>query len=153
MKNAPLPLPAARVEELPHIGTGDVITQAGTEYYVYEAYRGSLELVRLHDLMDGFKADVARHRIKAGRKATEEERGRVMEMKLAKLEADAKFRPGALVRPTKASKHVDVNTLYVIVKASAKTVSIIELGGNAANSYLTAPRPLLAIVDPAEVLN
>ncbi|MGX5718379.1 hypothetical protein [Arthrobacter sp. MAHUQ-56] len=150
--NTTRPQPAARVEEIPYIAAGDVITQAGTEYFVYESHRGSLDLVRLHDLADGYKANVTTHRIKAGRKATEEERGRVYAMKLAKLEADAKFRPGALVRPTKASKHVDVNTLYVITKTSTKTVSIVELGGNASNAYVNAPRQLLAIIDPADVL-
>ena len=149
--NTTRPQPA-RVEEVPYIAAGDVITQAGTEYYVYESHRGSLDLVRLHDLQDGFKANVTTHRIKAGRKATDEERGRVYGMKVEKLEAEAKFRPGALVRPTKASKHVDVNTLYVITKTSTKTVSIVELGGNASNAYINAPRGLLAIVPPAEVV-
>lgn len=152
MNNTTAPLPAARVGPLPFISNGDIITHKGTEYYVSESFRGSLELVRLHDLADGFKANVATHGIKTGRKATEEEQGRVYAMKVAKLEAEAKFRPGALVRTIKASKHSDPNALYVILKASAKTVSITEIGGNPNGSYLTAGRGGLTIVDAADVL-
>lgn len=150
--NTTSPQPAARIDNLPYVATGDVVTVAGADYYVAEAFRGSLELVRLHDLATGFKANTAKHRIESSRKATEDERGRVYAMQVAKLEADAQFRPGALVKPTKANKHVDANALYVILKANAKTVNITELGGNLSNSYLTAPRGALAIVDPADVL-
>jgi hypothetical protein len=152
MTNTTHPLTAARVEKIAHIGRDEVITLNGTEYYVSEAYGGALELVRLSDLAEGFKADVSRHRITASRKATEEERGRVYAMKVAKIEAEAQFRPGALVRTIKANKHVDPNALYVILKANAKTVSITEIGGNSSGAHLTAGRAGLAIVDPADVL-
>lgn len=147
-----LPNTPAKVEEIPYIAEGMIVTQAGTEYYVQSEFRGSLQLIRLPDYVDGFKADVVKHRVKAARQATEEERNKVYAMMVAKMDAEAAYRPGALVKATKASKHVDPNTVYVITKVSPKTVSIVELGGNPNNLYINSPRSLLAIVDPKDVL-
>ena len=70
--NTTHPQPAARIETLPYVATGDVVTAAGTDYYVAEAFRGSLELVRLHDLTTGFKANTAKHRIESPDDAVDE---------------------------------------------------------------------------------
>lgn len=129
-----------------------VVTMSKTDYYVVDNYRGKLELIRLHDMKDGFSANVVTHRVKAGRPATEAETKAVQDFRYAKLMEAAAFRVGSIVKTKKPSKHADPNALYVIIKESAKTVSIIELGGNAQGSYLTAPRTLLTIVNPADVL-
>lgn len=139
----------ARIETFPAVLAGDVITHAGTDYYVDEVHRSTLKLLRLPELGSGFSLPIAA--VRSGRKATEEEQNRVYAKKVAQIEAEAAFRPGALVRVTKASKHADPNTLYVILKDNPKTVTITELGGNVAGT-LSAPRALLAIVEPSDVL-
>lgn len=68
------------------------------------------------------------------------------------LEAEAAYRPGALVKSNKASKHVEADALYVITKVSAKSVSIVVLGGAATGQYVNAPRGLLDIIKPEDVL-
>lgn len=143
----------SEVKTAAYVASGTVVTLAGTDYYVWEAGRaGSLELIRLHDLKGGFNANVYKHNVKPGRQATDEERNRVYDMRIAKLDADAQFRPGALVRVTKPNKHVDPKALYVITKASEKTVSIVVIGGTSNGAYINAPRNLLTLVDPSEVL-
>lgn len=142
---------AARVETSRALMDGDVITQAGTDYYAYSGHQGTMELIRLHALKDGFTPNASSYRAPA-RRATEDERCRVMTMKLEQLNAEALYRPGALVRPVKASKHANPNALYVILKANAKTVSFTEIGGNPNGAHLNGPRSLLAIVDPADAL-
>ena len=132
--------------------TDTVVTLSNTEYYVTDNFRGKLELTRLSDMKDGFTANVVTHRVTAGRDATDAEKQAVDSARLAKLEAEAKFRVGALVKTNKPSKHADANAVYVIIKASAKTVSIVELGGNARGAYITAPRPLLTVIDPSELI-
>lgn len=135
-----------------HVETGEVISHRGTEYYVAESYRGALDLVRLNDLKDGFRANALRHGINASRPATKEERASVTAMLRAKMAATVAFQPGALVKATKAGKYLKTGALYVILKANPKSVSITELGGNTAGAYLTAGRAALEVVNPADVL-
>lgn len=138
------------VQQAEWIRPGTIITQAGTEYYVQENGRGgSLELIRLSDLREGYRANVYKHNIKAGRDATEEERGRIYTMMSAKLDALAAFREGAIVKPNKPSKHFTPGMLFVITKVNAKTVSISQLGGGV---NLNSPTSLLDIVKPEDVL-
>jgi DNA-binding beta-propeller fold protein YncE len=135
-----------------YVAADTVVTMSGTEYYVAENYRNRLTLIRLRDMKEGFSANVLTHKVKPGREATAAERDAVSKARLAKFEAESKFRVGALVKTVKASKHADPNKVYVIIKESPKTVSIIELGGNAQGAYMTAPRHLLTVIDPADVL-
>lgn len=148
MTNNTHPQSTARIETFPAVTAGDVITHAGTEYYVDEVRRSTLKLLRLPGLGSGYSLPIAA--VRSGRKATEEEQNRVYAKKVAQIEAEAALCPGALVRVTKASKHADPNALYVILKDNAKTVTITELGGG--SHGLNAPRSLLAVVDPADVL-
>lgn len=144
------PSAAPVVQQAEWIRPGTVITQAGTEYYVQENGRGgSLELVRLHDLKEGWKANVYKHNIKPGREATEEERSRIYRMLTEKLDAAAAYREGAIVKPNKPSKHFTPGMLFVITKVNAKTVSISQLGGGV---NLNSPTALLDIVKPEDVL-
>jgi hypothetical protein len=140
----------AKIERLPYVSEGSVITSGKEDYYVDEINRGSLTLIRLSDLKKGFKLPL----VSAGqaRKATDEERGRVYDQKIAELDAKAAYRAGALVKPNKPSAKVKKGQLYVIIKVNAKSVSIVELGGNASGAYLTAPVELLDIVKPEDVL-
>lgn len=140
----------ARVETIPAVMAGDVITINGADYYVEEIRGITLALVRLHDLKDGFTFPL--RGVQTSRKATEEERNSVYAALVAKVNAEAAYRAGALVRTIKASKHVDPATLYVIIKANSKTVSITELGGSLSGVVINAPRSALSIVEPADVL-
>lgn len=140
----------ARVEAIPAVMAGDVITHAGTDYYVEGEDRGELKMVRLHDLREGFKFPA--RGVTTYRRATDDERNRAQAAMVAKANADAAFRAGALVRTIKASKHVDPNTLYVIIKANSKSVSITELGGSLAGVVINAPRSALSLVELADVL-
>jgi hypothetical protein len=145
--------PAAVISEVPYISSGDVVTQGGTDYYVWEIDRAqNMDLIRLNDLKDGFRANVVKHRVKTVRKATEEERESVFDMKHKQFEAEAAYRPGALVKANKASRHVEADALYVITKISAKSVSIVILGGTSTGQYVNAPRGLLDIIKPEDVL-
>lgn len=130
---------------------GEVITKGMTDYYVIAAdYAGNLELVRLKDLQEGYKANVTRHQILTSRPATDEEHQRITKMLDAKYEAQAKFREGAIVRVTKASKAIpDTNALFVITKINPKTIGFAQLGGGLSFS---GPMSGLVVVDPAEVL-
>lgn len=142
----------ASVEEVPYVTTGTVVTVQGEDYYVVDQPRaGSYKLIRLSDMKDGFKA-TARHNLKPGRKATDEERNKVYAFLEAKITSAVAYRPGALVKPNKPSKHIKAGQLYVITKVSAKTVSIVELGGAPHGQYVNAPIALLDIVKPEDVL-
>lgn len=140
---------AAKVETVAYNTVGVVVTVQGTDYYITDQPRaGSFEMIRLSDMKDGFKA-TPRHNLKPGRKATDEERAKVLALQEAKFEAQAKYREGAIVRPTRDSKYATRDQLFVITKVNPKTISVAELGGG---GMLNAPMHLLEIVDPKDVL-